>query len=87
MPLLAQDAQGDKWAIFVMVEFVEAIPGIQVGQVHCHEQGREVTLICQDYQLLQVMPNLILVVFSVDSLNSDFKVVTMVRQEVCGATL
>lgn len=45
------------------------------------------TFIRQDYQLLQVMPNLILIVFSVDSLNSNFKVVTMVRQEVCGATL
>jgi hypothetical protein len=63
------------------------MPGIQVGQVHCHEQGREVTLIRQDYQLLQVMPNLIFIAFSVDSLYSDFKVVTMVWQEVCGATL
>lgn len=87
LPLLAQDAQGDKRAIFIMVELVEAMPGIQVGQVHCHEQGREVTLIRQDYQLLQVMPNLILIVLSVDSLNSNFKVVTMVRQEVCRARL
>ena len=82
MPLLAQDPQGDKRAIFVMVELIEAVPGIQVRQVHCHEEGRKVTLIRQDYQLLQVMPNLIFIVFSIDSLYSDFKVVTMVWQEV-----
>ena len=45
------------------------------------------TLVRQDYQLLQVMPNLIKIVLSVDSLNSDLKVVTMVGQDVCRAAL
>jgi len=70
-----------------MVELVEAMPGILGGQVHCHKQGWQVTLVCQDYQLLQVMPNLINIVFSVDSLNSNLKVVTMVGQDVCWAAL
>ena len=70
-----------------MVELVEAMPGILGGQVHCHKQGWQVTLVCQDYQLLQIMPNLINIVFSVDSLNSNLKVVTMVGQDVCRAAL
>jgi len=54
-----------------MVELVEAMPGILGGQVHCHKKGWQVTLVCQDYQLLQVMPNLINIVFSIDPLNGN----------------
>jgi len=46
-----------------------------------------VTLVRQNYQLLQVMPNLIKIVLSVDSLNSNLKVVAMVGQDLCRATL
>ena len=71
VPLLAQDAQRDKRAIFIVVELVEAMPGIQVGKVHCHEKCREVALVRQDDQLLQVMPNLKNIIFSVDPLNRN----------------
>jgi len=63
------------------------VPGILGGQVYRHEEGGDVTLVRQDDQLLQVMPNLIKIVLSVDSLNSNLKVVTMVGQDVCRATL
>jgi hypothetical protein len=90
IPLLAQDAKGDERAILIMVELVETVPGIggrEVGQVHCHEQGRQVTLVRQDYQLLQVMPNLVIIIFSGNSLNGNFKVIILVVQVVCWATL
>ena len=88
--MLAQDTKGDKRAILIMVELVEAVPGIggrEVGQVHSHEKGRHVTLVRQDYQLLQVMPYLIIIIFSVDSLNSNLKVIIMIEQVVCWTTL